>query len=303
MHEREEEIRVPVSEGKKVRVRLDNGAVRFVRGDEPEAIIRATHKVSNGDDIERVRLLSEEHGDTVDISVKHDVKTGILGKMIENVHSKITVELPPDVAASAKMINGAVSARGVRVAEVKNVNGPLDLTECSGEPEVKCVNGPIRITGARFGSLSAKTLNGPVEFEMASAGKGPYVVKSAAGPVSVRLADGLNLDVDAKSPSGPFSSSLSLADSRLEGKHLRGRLGSGGATLFVKSAAGPVSLAYSGSKATPQGPVVSEPVVDRRADEETSMGQETEREMIERLHKTGKISKEEADELLELLGE
>jgi DUF4097 and DUF4098 domain-containing protein YvlB len=153
--------------------------------------------------------------------------TGFMGALsLQTGSGDISAENAETV--NAKSASGDVSvgsARGsVRLhsasgdLRVETVEGPLEMTTASGDIEVgsaadrlnvRCTAGEVRVGSAR-GDATIVGVSGDIH--VGSYGSGRMKIRAVSGDVSVGIAPGVNLTVDAESMSGLVRSDIDLAE-------------------------------------------------------------------------------------------
>jgi len=140
-------------------------------------------------------------------------------------------------------------------ADLSTAGGSIEVGDVGGEVRVKTAGGSIRV-GHVDGSVDAHTSGGSVRIDEAvgavRAGTSGGSVKAyisrqptadseletSGGDVTVYLADGIALDVEANGGDGGVRSDFPI-DGRTESEHsLRGPLNGGGPRLYLRSSSG-----------------------------------------------------------------
>lgn len=165
---------------------------------------------------------------------------------------EFVVRLPAGVRLVARTVAGSVAARGMTAdAEVTSVSGDVRVDEFGGEElEAKTVSGSIDLIGVRAARVGAETVSGDVTYDGGVTRDGSYEFKTLSGTVLVTLPSGAGADVRASTfsgrvrlPDGTASESTNRRRSRVTG-----RIGSGGATLWVESFSGNVDVRVGGER-------------------------------------------------------
>lgn len=147
----------------------------------------------------------------------------------------------------------------VRLAAVATINGGVTVHDVSGEGALTTVNGNVVLSRAA-GFFSARATNGNVSLELLSLDAGLVPARGLAqdfsratisaqtvnGSVIVGLPYGAGADLDARTRNGDFSSDLPLlAHTSSAGRAIRGRVGSGGPLLLLRTVNGSIRLQNS----------------------------------------------------------
>ncbi len=142
-----------------------------------------------------------------------------------DVEVHFTVKVPRGVRLDAHTVNGDVHAEGLTAdAEIGTVNGSIRVVT-GGVVEASTVNGSIDATIGRAdwtGTLEFRTVNGKI---------------TLTAPAS------LSTDVDAQSVNGGVDSDFPITvRGRMERRHLRGTIGSGGRSLELETVNGEIEI-------------------------------------------------------------
>jgi hypothetical protein len=144
----------------------------------------------------------------------------------------------------------------VRLASVSTVNGSVTVHDVSGAGSLTAVNGNV-VLARGAGIFSARATNGNVTLELLSLEGGlapvPGSARGAAprgisaqtvnGNVAVALPADAGAELEARTQNGDFSSDLPLlAHSSAAGRAIRGRVGSGGPPLLLRTVNGSIRL-------------------------------------------------------------
>jgi DUF4097 and DUF4098 domain-containing protein YvlB len=147
----------------------------------------------------------------------------------------------------------------VRLASVSTINGSVTVHDVSGEGTLAAVNGNV-ILARGAGMFSARATNGNVSLELLSldGGLAPHpdsgratpragiTAQTINGSIVIALPADAGAELEARTQNGDFSSDLPLlAHSSAAGRAIRGRVGSGGPPLYVRTVNGSIRLRIS----------------------------------------------------------
>jgi hypothetical protein len=122
------------------------------------------------------------------------------------------------------------------------VNGGLDISGATAEVEASTVNGSIEATSSG-GPVRANTVNGSISVRMRDAGTENLEFETVNGTIEVWVPDNLNADVDMRTVNGRVSSDFPMTISgRINPRHLRATVGSGGRRLRFATVNGSIEL-------------------------------------------------------------
>jgi len=148
-----------------------------------------------------------------------------------------------DGDVNADTSGGHITVRKVRGGVMADTSGGhIEISEVDGDISADTSGGSIRITEAG-GSVYADTSGGRIEVAFAAGnGKGGSLSTSGGG-VRVVLDPAVSLDIDASTSGGPVKLGLPLkVEGELTKAAVRGKLGSGGALLKLRSSGGGIEI-------------------------------------------------------------
>lgn len=131
--------------------------------------------------------------------------------------------------------------RGVKF-DAGTVNGDVRARDLTGDADLHTVNGSIDVTAA--GIVEAETVNGSIE---AKIGRGDWTgalkFETVNGDLTLTAPEGLSTDVEASTVNGSVDSDFPITvRGRMERRHLRGTIGSGGRSLELTTVNGGIEL-------------------------------------------------------------
>ncbi len=247
---------VTVEPGSELVVINRNGGVNVnVREGETVTVSAVKRSAYGQGELDKVRIEVTER-DPLRVETVH---TGANPQVSVNY----MIHLPPTVVLQrVESSNGPIELFGVRVngTELRTSNGPVrvdgapggDLAAASsnGGIEVRGVEGYVTartsnagITVEESGGVAdLETSNGPVSADIPAV-KGDVTVSSSNGPVTLRLAEGLDVRVVATTSNGRIAANdLPLLLDESTGTRVSGTLGDGGATITVTTSNGDIDL-------------------------------------------------------------
>ena len=138
---------------------------------------------------------------------------------------------------------GAIEVSNVRGDVVADTSGGgIRISEVSGDVRADTSGGPIRIRDAG-GRVQADTSGGGVTVSFTPGNASGGSLSSSGGGVTVELDPSVNLEIDATSSGGPVISDIPITvRGRISKSNLQGTLGSGGATLRLRSSGGSIRI-------------------------------------------------------------
>jgi len=149
-----------------------------------------------------------------------------------DVAVRITVELPRNVPINVGTVNGGL--------EIDGVSAPVEASTVNGRIAVNTSAGPVQ----------ASTINGSIEANMQSLTSGDVRLTTVNGSVSAGLPRQINANIDAETVNGRVETDFKvMIQGKISTRHLRGTIGTGGATLKLVTVNGSITLHEAGPSA------------------------------------------------------
>jgi hypothetical protein len=244
-----------------------DGAIEVRGWDRPEVVVGIEKRAEDKEAVDKITVLAEQTGQKIQVDVRHSGTSRFIGigaftspsaRLIVNAPRRINLDVrTADGSVVIERIDGKVQLRTtdgrIRATEttgdllVESGDGSLTLEDVEGRVEARTDDGIIRISGipgvvrARSGdgSIVLRIRRGAVMTE-------DWLVATADGSVSAELPDDFNAMIEAE----PGSDSRARSDLKLvdqvggtrEQRALRGRLGSGGKTMVLRTGDGSIRL-------------------------------------------------------------
>jgi hypothetical protein len=142
-----------------------------------------------------------------------------------DVAVRFTVQLPRNIPIDASTVNGGL--------EIDGVSAPVEAATVNGRIAVNTSTGPVK----------ASTINGSIEANMQSLTSGDVRLTTVNGSVSAGLPLQINANIDAETVNGRVETDFPVKImGKISPRHLRGTIGSGGATLKLITVNGSITL-------------------------------------------------------------
>ncbi|MFL6246318.1 MAG: DUF4097 family beta strand repeat-containing protein [Thermoanaerobaculia bacterium] len=126
--------------------------------------------------------------------------------------------------------------------EAKTSGGSITLARVGGKVLARTSGGGIRVEDA-MGSVDASTSGGSITARLSRQPQGDSRLATSGGSVTVNVASGVNLELDAHASGGGVTSDLPiLVQGMQDDNSLRGRIGSGGPKLVLRSSGGGIRV-------------------------------------------------------------
>jgi hypothetical protein len=221
------------------RIRLDNvnGRIEIAGWDRNEVAIKALKHGKTRESVEAAKITVNSSLDEIVIHTEQPSGStsfsSIWSWFNNDNRNAATVDYAIQVPQNARLKN------------IASVNGRIVIEDVSGDIDASTVNGQVQIRGAA-GNLKLSTVNGRIEAELTSLGGSQSVSLSTVnGHIEAILPANANAEVSASTVNGGLSSefpSLAVKKEFPLGRHLKGTLGSGGASVKASTVNGGINF-------------------------------------------------------------
>ncbi len=216
------------------RVELDNinGAVHISTWDRNEVKVDAVKYAGTKERLDEARIDIDSGKDYVSIRTKYPDHnhTFNLGSSNNPAGVEYTLTVP----------------RGIRLDEIKLINGSLDVDGVSGEVRASCING--RLEGHNLsGRAELSTINGWLEARFDQLSGSSVELKSVNGSVELTIPSDSKAVIEASTVSGGIENDFGLHVNHHQfvGHDLRGELGSGGPRIRLENVNGHIEIRHA----------------------------------------------------------
>jgi DUF4097 and DUF4098 domain-containing protein YvlB len=227
-----------------------DGSIEIRSWDKAEVEVIVEKRGADKSAISEIEILSEQSGNriSVDARIPESHRFGVhFGR---SPSAKLIVTLPPSSDVLAKSGDGSVDIDGVtgRV-ELRSGDGSIRARQLAGDVTVHTGDGSIALDG-KFSTLNAHSGDGSITIHAAagSSAGGDWQVTTGDGSVTLEIPDGFNGELDAHTGDGRVHVNdvvVSNVLGELERNTVRGRLGSGGHAVRVRTGDGSIILRKS----------------------------------------------------------
>lgn len=263
-----EEKQFKVGPGAEVTLDTFDGSIRVQSWNQPEVRVEIEKRGPDREVAAALEVRSSQDGNRVRVEApKPKVAREFIGfgnysgpsvtfivRLPENV--KLTA-ITRDGAIDVEKVTGALNLRSgdgsIRASSVTGdvtlhtSDGALTLEDVNGRLSLESGDGSIRAQG-RFDHLHVKTGDGSITIEAddGSAMKDDWDISTGDGSISFQVPRAFNAEVDASSRDGSVRSDIdgltASNDDDDDRGTLRGRIGSGGHTVTLRSGDGSISV-------------------------------------------------------------
>jgi DUF4097 and DUF4098 domain-containing protein YvlB len=259
-----DEKRFPVSGKPEVTLSTFNGRIEIRPWDKPEVRVVVEKRGLNERSIDAMTVTAEANGNQIEVKVTSP-RSGFGIHLFDYRTANLVVSLPAESDVKASSGDGAIDIERVNgKLEMRTGDGRIrgrtlqgDIVAHSGDGSVRFedLNGTLNVdTGdggvtatGKLTAVRARTGDGSVRIraEHGSAASGEWDISTGDGTVTLELPDGFGAELDAHTGDGRVvmnDVSLSNVTGEIGRRDVRGRLGSGGAALRVRTGDGSIHL-------------------------------------------------------------
>jgi DUF4097 and DUF4098 domain-containing protein YvlB len=199
-----------------------NGAIHVQVWDEPRVEVYALKTGSSKERLDAVKIEVNAQANLIDIKTIYP-----RGNHNDNVAVEYWLKVP----------------RNANLSNITSVNGSIEVADMEGRVNAETVNGSITIAGSSS-AIAANTVNGSIKATLYNLSTSePSKFQTVNGSLTLFLPDNLNADVEAETTNGHINADYPVnVTGSLVGKHMKGRIGAGGARLNLETVNGSINL-------------------------------------------------------------
>jgi len=268
-HITQEERRFAVSGTPELRLTTFDGAIEIRSGETNAVVIKIEKRGPTKEALEKLTVESKQNGNTIEVSVKRPAgEIVVLGIGRMSPTAKLIVTMPRDGNVYARSGDGSIrvervrghlelrtgdgSIRGTDIGGkmvLVTGDGSVTIDEAEGDLDIDTGDGSVSVAG-KLDVVKVHTGDGSITFraEPGTSMKDDWSMTTGDGGVSVYLPSDFAAELDAHTGDGAIRNELDIersgGDERAR-RTLKGRLGSGGRTLRIRTGDGSVRLKSS----------------------------------------------------------
>jgi DUF4097 and DUF4098 domain-containing protein YvlB len=216
------------------RVELDNinGPVHITAWDQNEVRVDAVKYAYTKERLEEARIEIDSGKEYLSIRTKYPGNDQTFNWGSHN--NPATVEYTLTVP------------RGVRLDEIKLINGELDLNGLTGEVHASCINGRLEAQNLS-GRAELSTINGHLNAKFDQLPGSAVELKSVNGSVELTIPSDSKAEIEASTVSGGIENDFGLHVSHhsFVGHDLRGEIGGGGPRIQLENVNGRIEIHHA----------------------------------------------------------
>jgi DUF4097 and DUF4098 domain-containing protein YvlB len=248
-----------------------DGSIEVRAWDKAEVQVVIEKRAASKDSAATIEVRADQSGDRVTVEATVPKSTGFGFHIGTSRSAKLIVMTPHAANVAARSGDGAIDIERItgRV-DLKSGDGSIRAHDVHGDVKAHTGDGAINIDGVD-GSLDVDTGDGSVVVSgtmtsvRARSGDGSISIRASAGStatsdwdittgdgsVSLELPDDFNAELDAHTGDGRIHAdnvTLSNVTGPIEKNSVRGRLGSGGRSVRVRTGDGSITLTSRGGR-------------------------------------------------------
>ena len=268
-HITRDEKRFRVSGAPDLRLSTFDGAIEIRNGAAGEVVVEIEKRGPTQEAIERLQVDAKQDGNRIDVEVRKPAGEVVffgIGHMSPT--ARLIVTMPNDGNVIAKSGDGSIRVAHVRGRlELRTGDGSIRASDVAGQLILQTGDGSVTLDGAegdldletgdggvsvagKLASVKLHTGDGSISFraEQGTVMTEDWSVTTGDGDVALNLPQDFSADIDAHTGDGSIRSELdlkSVPNGEIGRRTVRGRVGSGGKTLKIRTGDGGIRLRAS----------------------------------------------------------
>jgi hypothetical protein len=226
-----------------------DGSIEIRSWDRPEVEVIVEKRGPSRSSIADIEVNASQSGNHITVETRWASRTGGF-HLGWSRSARLIVSVPASSDLLAKSGDGSIDVEHVdgRI-ELRSGDGSIRGHDIGGNLNVQTGDGSITVDGS-FAGLRAHSGDGSVRVHAAAGvdASGDWEISTGDGSVTLELPDGFNADLDAHTGDGGIhvhEITLSSVTGEISRNSIRGRIGSGGRLLRVRTGDGSITLRRS----------------------------------------------------------
>lgn len=267
-HITRDEKRFTISGVPEVRLTTFDGAIEIRAGDAKAVIVEIVKRGPTQEALEQLTVDSKQEGNRIEVAVKRpagEMAVFGIGRMSSTATLIVTMPREGHVVARSgdgsiriERVHGRLELRtgdgSIRATDTGGQmvfatgDGSITIDNAEGDLDVDTGDGSVSVAG-RLGMVKVHTGDGSITFraEAGTTMTGDWSMTTGDGGVSLYLPSDFAAELDAHTGDGAIRTELQVAsqssgDGERARRTLKGKLGSGGRTLRIRTGDGSVRL-------------------------------------------------------------
>lgn len=259
-----DEKRFAVSGVPDLRLSTFDGSIEIRSWERPEVLVEIEKRGPTREAVDALEIETTQDANRIALEVKQPRRENFTGfGFNQSVNARLIVSVPQRCDVVARTGDGSIRIdRLTGRIELRTGDGSIRASEVSGELKMNTGDGAINVEGAegqldletgdggvavtgKLTALRMHTGDGSIAYHAApgSSMEDDWTISTGDGTVSLYLPSDFNAEIDAHTGDGSVSNELKLTSgSGGDRRSVRGRLGSGGRLLRVRTGDGSIRL-------------------------------------------------------------
>lgn len=244
-----EEKRFPATAKPEVTLITFDGSIEIKPWEKAEVEVIIEKRGADKAATSEIEVIANQEGNRITVEAKNPRRRG--GIHFGNSPSaKLIVSVPASSDIVARSGDGSIDIEHIAgKVELRSGDGSIHARDLSGDVSVNTGDGSISLDG-KFSGLQARSGDGSVRIHAApgSGTAGDWSITTGDGSITLEVPEGFNGEVDAHTGDGRVhveDVTLSNVTGEIRRNSVRGRLGSGGRLLRLRTGDGSITLRRS----------------------------------------------------------
>jgi len=229
-----------------------DGSIEIRPWDKPDVQVIVEKRGRDEAAISSIEVRAEQSGNRVVVDVKAE-RHGDRGFHLTwnfGRSAKLIVSLPAESDVTAKSGDGSIDVERITgKVDLHSGDGSIHARDLSGEVSASTGDGSMTLEG-KFGALRAHSGDGSVRVHAApgSTAASDWDISTGDGSITLEIPDGFGAELDAHTGDGRIDVNditLSNVTGEIRRSTVRGRLGSGGSAVRLRTGDGSITLRRS----------------------------------------------------------
>jgi len=244
-----EEKRFTTSGRPEVVLSTFDGKIEVRPWDKAEVAVTIEKRGRDDADIRAIEVKADQNGNRITVEVRSEKHSsgGMHFGWNFGRSANLIVSVPASSDLNARSGDGSIDVERVTGKIVLHSgDGSIHARELGGDLDVSTGDGSVHVDGS-FASLRAHSGDGSVTIQAAraSAASGDWDITTGDGSITLQIPDGFSAELDAHTGDGRIrleDVTVSNVQGELRRNTVRGRLGSGGGPLRIRTGDGSITL-------------------------------------------------------------
>jgi DUF4097 and DUF4098 domain-containing protein YvlB len=260
-----DERRFEVSGVPELRLATFDGSIEIQSWDKPDVLVAIEKRGPTREAVDSLQIETTQDARRISLEVKQPGRESFRGfGLHRSASARLIVSVPQRCDMTARTGDGSIRIdRVTGRIELRTGDGSIRASHVSGDLKMHTGDGSINVDGAE-GTLDVDTGDGGVSVagrlsevrmhtgdgsiaynaEPGSSMADDWTIATGDGTVTLYLPDGFNAEIDAHTGDGSVSNELKLASASGDDdrRTVKGRLGSGGRLIRIRTGDGSIRL-------------------------------------------------------------